>query len=141
MEDAIAGIFTILVLAFFVATYVMVALSVQKIARNSDESHYSWFAWIPILHEVLLLKIVKKPEWWIVIIYFVPIANWVMRWVLQYELVKYCRKPGWWIAVFIFFFPAYPFMIWKMAQDYEAIEANPQNFADQGQGTTQESFF
>lgn len=143
MEDAIAGIFTFLLFAFFIATYVIAALAVSKIATLSGYKKDAWFAWLPIMHELLLLKITKKPEWYIVLIYFVPVVNWVMRWWLQYELIKHCRKPGWWIAIWIFFFfPAYPFMIWKMAKDFEEKVVPAQDFAyETGEAGQQESYF
>ena len=141
MEDAIAGIFVFLMFGFFIAWYVMVALAVQKIAKQTEHRKEAWFAWLPIVHEVLLLRLVGKPEWWIVLIYFVPVANWIMRWVLQYHFLEYCRKPGWWLAIFILFPPAYPFMVWKMADDF-VLEVAPSQDFNAGTGQQgQESYF
>lgn len=141
MEDAIAGFFVFLIFAFLIAWYVMVALAVQKIAKATEHEDDAWFAWFPIVHEVLLLRLVGKPEWWIVIIYFVPFANWVMRWVLQYHLLQYCRKPGWWLVVWILFPPAYPFMVWRMANDFVKDVVPSQDFDSGRVENTQEGYF
>ena len=140
MEDLIAGIFTLLMFAFFIGTYIVTAISVSKIAKLSGHGNIAWYAWLPIVHEVLLLKLVKKPEWYIVLIYFVPIVNWVLRWWLQYEFLKYCRKPGWWVAIMILFFPAYPFLIWRMGQDFEYNVVESQDFQTAGD-TGQDGYF
>lgn len=38
-----------------------------------------WASIVPIYNDIVLLEIIGKPTWWIVIFYFVPIANIVFR--------------------------------------------------------------
>lgn len=63
------GIFLLLVAIL----YVYVAVCVMKIAEKTNTPD-GWWAWVPILNIVLLIKIAGKPIWWIVL-FLIPLVN------------------------------------------------------------------
>ena len=81
------------------AVYAFTAFCFQKIAeRTSTEP--AWWAWIPILNVLLMLKIAGRPLWWIVL-FLVPLVNIVIAVLV---LVNVCQKRGksGWLAVGFF---------------------------------------
>lgn len=88
-----AGFFFFMFL-FIVAIYVYYAVSFQKMARKVSVPD-DWFAWIPVLNIVLLLRIANRPVWWLLLM-FVPILNIVIQVMVWMDVAKAMRKPEWW---------------------------------------------
>ena len=80
------------------AGYVYGALCFMKIAEKTNTPN-GWWAWIPILNILLMLAIAKKPMWWI-ILFFVPLVNFVIMILVLVEICKARGKPGWWAVWF-----------------------------------------
>lgn len=59
-------------IAFFVALFVFVIVAKWKIYEKAGQA--GWAAIIPFYNFFILLKIVGKPDWWILLL-FVPIVN------------------------------------------------------------------
>ncbi|MBT4722552.1 hypothetical protein HN958_02640 [Candidatus Falkowbacteria bacterium] len=59
-----------------------------------------WFAFIPILNMILMLQMVKKPLWWVILM-FIPFVNMVIGIMVVYYLMKELGKPGWWTILMI----------------------------------------
>ena len=76
------GIFLFVIL-LVVALYVIMAISLMKIAKRTNTEN-AWFAWIPILNLVLMLQIAERPMWWLVF-FLVPIIN-IVGIVLQFVI-------------------------------------------------------
>jgi len=68
-----AGGMLIFILMFVLVIYVVMAISLMKIANRTNTEN-AWFAWIPILNLILMLQIAQRPMWWL-IFWLVPILN------------------------------------------------------------------
>lgn len=91
---AIIGIGLLLVLVILLIAlglYAYVAVCFQKMADKLSVSD-SWWAWIPILNIILLLRMGGKPLWWIVL-FFVPIANLVVAILVMVAVLEALKKP------------------------------------------------
>lgn len=74
--------------------YVVTAIALWKMAERTKEEP-KWFAIVPILNIVLLLKLARKPMWWL-ILFLIPIVNIV---VLIAATMALCERFGlnkWW---------------------------------------------
>jgi len=76
------------------AAYVYMSLALQTIA-DKTKTQNSWLAWIPIANLVLMLNIAKKPMWWI-ILFFVPVVNFVILIMVWMAVAEARGKPSWW---------------------------------------------
>lgn len=77
------------------AFYVYFALALYTIA-NKTHTENAWMAWIPIIQNILMVNIAKKPIWWALIIIFVPLVN-IVFWILAWMAIAEARgKPSWW---------------------------------------------
>ena len=47
-----------------------------------------WGAFIPIYNIILWLEIVRRPGWWIVLIYIVPVANIICFFIVTFDMAK-----------------------------------------------------
>lgn len=57
-----------------IAVYAFSCLCLMKIAQKTGTDP-AWWAWIPLLQTVLMVKIAGKPWWWVLLWLFVPIVN------------------------------------------------------------------
>lgn len=80
-------------------TYVYIALALTALARKTNTA-YAWWAWIPILNLVLMLRIARKPVWWIILL-LIPLVNIVIAALVWMRIAQTRRKSGWWGAVAI----------------------------------------
>jgi len=80
-------------LAFFVAIYAFFAICIQTLAKKT-ETENAWMAWVPVLNMVLLLNVAGKPTWWIVL-FFIPIVNFVMAIMVMMSVAERVEKPSW----------------------------------------------
>lgn len=69
--------------------HIVMAIALWKMAKHLKEEP-AWFAFIPLLNAVLLLKIAKKPLWWLILL-FLPIVNLV---VLIVATMAVCERFG-----------------------------------------------
>jgi len=90
------------------AVYIYYAICLMKIAKKTNTAN-GWFAWIPILNVVLMIKIAKKPMWWIALFiglfilcvipilgFLAAIASMVLMIILWMKIAEAVGKPGWW---------------------------------------------
>ena len=73
----------------------------------SKAGHPGWMSLIPIYNLHILLKIIDKPQWWI-LLFFIPFVNIIIYLILNRDIAKYFDKsPGFGIGLsflpFIFF--------------------------------------
>lgn len=93
---ALAGGLFLVVMIFVVVLYVIMAISLMKIAKRTNTDN-AWFAWIPILNLILMIQIAQRPMWWL-IFFLVPILNIagiVLQFVLWVDIAKRLNKPTW----------------------------------------------
>jgi len=86
---------TVILVALLVglAIYAFVAFCFMKIAEKTGTDN-GWWAWIPILNILLMLKIADRPMWWI-ILFFVPILSFIIFLVVFADICKACDKSPW----------------------------------------------
>lgn len=77
----------------FIAVYAYYAYTLQVIAQKTNTKD-SWWAWVPIANAFLMLRIAKKPAWWI-LLFLVPLLNVVIMVVVWWKIAETRNKPGW----------------------------------------------
>lgn len=77
----------------YLVFYVFMAVCLQKIA-NKTQTDGAWWAWVPILNLLLMLKIAKKPLWWIILM-LIPLVNLVIFIIVLIEICKARGKSPW----------------------------------------------
>jgi len=90
--------------------YVYFAVCLMVLAKKLNVPN-GWWAWVPILNVVLFLNLANKPLWWL-LLFFVPVVNFVMPILVFMEIAKLRGKPDWVGILLIvpgigFFVPAY----------------------------------
>ena len=88
------------ILFLAVIFYVFAAVCLVKIAEKTKTPD-GWWAWVPILNILLLIKIAGKPLWWILLC-FIPLVNLIILilvWVGVCEARK--KSPALVIGMFI----------------------------------------
>ncbi len=80
----------LLFVALLVVGLVVYAFFCFCLLKIAEKAHAEpgWWAWVPILQVLLLLKVADKPLWWI-ILFFVPIVSIVIAIMVW---VAVCRK-------------------------------------------------
>jgi len=101
---ALAGGLFLFIMLFVVVIYVIMAISLMKIANRTNTPN-AWFAWIPILNLILMIQISQRPMWWL-IFFLVPIINIVgivLSFVIWIDIAKRLGKSAVWgvLAVLI----------------------------------------
>lgn len=110
-----------------VITYVVIAVSLSRIALKRGLDDINWFAWIPFLNVILMLKIVDWPTWQIILI-CIPIVNFFFGWSLYAALAKKGGKDGC-LTPLVMFIPILGlFAWWQLQEDFPSLG---QAFQDQ----------
>ena len=71
----------------FVWLLMMVVILVGEVMIFKKAGRPWWAALIPIYNAYVLLQIVKKPGWWLLLL-FVPFVNFIIAIILMFELSK-----------------------------------------------------
>lgn len=87
------GTFLFFAIILAVLSYAFLAVSLQKIARRLRASD-DWYAWVPVLNLVLLLKIVKKPQS-LIFLFFIPIVGFFFTMIVWMEIAVMLGKSKW----------------------------------------------
>ncbi len=82
----------IVAVLLYAAFYVYWALAIQTIAKKTNTED-DWWAWIPILNLVLLVKIAGKPLWWTILL-FIPIVGLVFTIIIWVGVCEARGKSG-----------------------------------------------
>ncbi|MCL5432955.1 MAG: DUF5684 domain-containing protein [Patescibacteria group bacterium] len=90
----LAGVGLTVYLVVILAIYVYLAICLMKIS-DKTKLGTAWWAWVPILNYALMLKIAKKPMWWIILLLITPINIFFFIWVWM-RIAKAVNKPDWW---------------------------------------------
>ena len=76
------------ILVYLFSAYCLYVIAIKTNTKNE------WFAFIPILNLYLILKIAKRPGWWL-ILFFIPFLN-IIIWVIAFmDIAKAVNKPDW----------------------------------------------
>ena len=93
---AIALVLLISLAVYLFYAYCLVVIS-QKTGRGT-----SWWGWVPILNILLIIEIAGKPMWWI-ILYFIPLVNFIVGIIVIVNVCVARGKSGW--LVIMLFIP------------------------------------
>ena len=85
-----------------------------------------WASIVPFYNILCLLRIVGKPEWWI-ILYFIPLANLIVSISVAIDLAKKFGKSGMFgfFGLFLFPFVGYPMLAFGSTKYTEPIPTPP----------------
>jgi hypothetical protein len=90
-------------------------LSLWQIFHKAGEA--GWKSIVPIYNTYILLKIVKLPVWYLVLL-FVPVANVIVSWLIAFALAKVFGKSAVFALVGLILFPYFGYMLlgWGSAE-------------------------
>lgn len=75
-------------LVYFFLSYGLYAIAKKTKTKNG------WFAFVPVINFYLILKIAKRPSWWL-IFFLIPFLN-IIIWVVAFmDIAKAVKKPDW----------------------------------------------
>jgi len=95
-------------LIIYLTVIILVIVSYWKIFEKAGEP--GWKCLIPILNILVLLKISKRPGWW-VIFFFIPVVNILVGIVLTIDFVLVFGQPSWhFVPAILFSFIYLPWM-------------------------------
>ena len=90
--DALFSLFGILVL---LAVYLYFSYCQYRMSSKCGYGEYGWWAFIPIMNTILLIKMAEKPMWWILLI-LVPVVNLFVFFALWMAVAKNCGQSPFW---------------------------------------------
>lgn len=85
MVGGAGGIFGGMTVLFYLAVWVFSAIALWKLFTKAGKP--GWAGFIPIYNLIVLLEIVGRPLWWVVL-FFIPIANLVVAFLVNIDLAK-----------------------------------------------------
>ncbi len=110
------GVFAVVYLAILV----LIIAALWKIFVKAGEP--GWAAIVPIYNFIVILKIVRRPLWWI-LLFLIPFVNLVIAFIVAFDLAKVFGKGAGFALGLIFLAPIfYPILAWGDAR-YQAARA------------------
>jgi len=98
---------SILVILYLIV-FVIFILSLWKIFEKAGEK--GWYALIPVLNGIILLRIVEKPWWWLFLL-ALPYVNIIYSiWVLNLLRIKFDKKGGFLVGLIFLSFIFFPIL-------------------------------
>jgi len=77
---------------FLIISYIPTVLGLSKFFVVYGEP--AWKAYIPFYNVLILLKIIKRPWWWL-LLFMVPTVSFIMWWIMLYQLYENFGKKNW----------------------------------------------
>lgn len=88
---AFFGAYMVAMFVFAAAIYVVMALSLMKIAQKAGYKEKAWWAWVPILNIVLNYNMGGYSGWWMIL----PVGNIIVMILAWMKISVKCGKPDW----------------------------------------------
>ena len=99
---------------FWIVMTVVLIVANWKIFTKAGKP--GWAILIPIYNIIVMMQIIKKPLWWVIIL-FVPIVDIVFVILIVYNLVIKFGQPGWHVILALFLgFIYYPYLAFSKAE-------------------------
>ena len=103
IASSAAGVWIFVLIALVVVVLELAGL--WQVYTKAGE--HGWAVIIPFYNYWCMLRIVGRPGWWLVL-YFIPIVNFIIFLMVLWDLTKsFSKPPGWffglWLLPFIFF--------------------------------------
>jgi hypothetical protein len=91
MQSSGSGIGVVGAIIYLLIVIVMIASGWKLYVKAGKPG---WAVIIPIYNIIVLLEIVKRPIWWIILL-FIPLVNIVVSIILMFDFLKAYGRPGW----------------------------------------------
>lgn len=116
------------IFVFVVAIAVLYLATLWNIFEKAGKP--GWAAIIPIYNLVVMFEIVGRPVWWI-ILYFIPLVNVVIGFIVMYDLAKSFGKDlGFTLGLIFLGFIFYPILAFGGAKYIGPAGAKLENFQE-----------
>ena len=86
-----AGGMMLFSLIMIAVVYIIMALSLMKIAQKTGFKDKAWWAWVPILNMILNYNMGGYSGWWMLL----PIGNVIVMILAWMKISVKCGKPDW----------------------------------------------
>lgn len=105
LESGLAAGFSLIWLIIFVAFYVFIALSINKMLEKANHPN-NWAGWVPVYNFWTVCEIAGRPGWWSLVsliggIPFVNILVFVVMVIVSIDLSKSFGKGGGFAALLV----------------------------------------
>jgi hypothetical protein len=97
MQSSGGGVGVGIGIIYLVIVIVMIASGWKLYAKAGKPG---WAVIIPIYSIIVFLEIVKRPIWWIILL-FIPLVNLVILIILAFDFLKAYGRPGWHFILFL----------------------------------------
>ncbi len=102
-----------LIILWIVMTVVLIVAN-WKIFTKAGKP--GWAILIPIYNIIVMMQIIKKPLWWVIML-FIPIVNVVFGILIVYNMVLKFSQPGWHVILALFVgIIYYPYLAFSKAE-------------------------
>ena len=109
------------IIIFYLAIIVLMIVSVWKVFEKAGQP--GWAALVPIYNLYIMVVIAKKEAWWIVL-FLIPIVNWVAAIIINIEIAKkFGKDTGFGIGMALLGIVFWPLLAFSDAQ-YEGAESD-----------------
>jgi len=99
---------------FYVAVLILAIAGMWKIFSKAGEP--GWAAIIPIYNMIVLMKVIGRPWWWI-LLYAIPIVNFIIMIIVSIDLAKsFGKGTGFGLGIVFLSFIFYPILGFGSAQ-------------------------
>ena len=103
----------LLIILWIVMTVVLIVAN-WKIFTKAGKP--GWAILIPIYNIIVMMQIIKKPLWWVIML-FIPLVNVVFCILIAYNMVLKFGQPGWHVVLALFIgIIYYPYLAFSKAE-------------------------
>jgi Family of unknown function (DUF5684) len=100
MESSSAGSFMAVFVVVYIAIIAVMIVSMWKLFAKAGKPGWAYI--IPIYNIIVMLEIVKRPTWWIILL-FIPFVNAIVGIIIMIDFVKAFGKPASHFFLMLFF--------------------------------------
>ncbi|MCF8565666.1 DUF5684 domain-containing protein [Alicyclobacillus tolerans] len=114
----VAATFVLFEWVLILVFWILSSIAFYKLAVIAGRKDIAWFAWIPVLAQILQLRLIDKSGWW-VLMYLIPIANFIFAIIWRVKLLNAFGKSGAFVLFYVFLQPVYLilWMVWAFSGD------------------------
>jgi hypothetical protein len=112
-----------IILIVWLAVVVFLIASMWRVFTKAGQP--GWAAIVPIYNFIVLLKVARRPVWWI-LLYFVPFVNIVVLFLVSVDVAKnFGKSAGFGIGLALLSVVFYPILAWGSATYVPAVPPAP----------------
>ncbi len=90
-------------LGFALAVHLLMGYCFKLMAlkAGNDEDAKLW--WIPFVNMLIPIRITGRPDWWLALLFFVPMVNIILLFIIFVEVAQSLGKPAVWGVLSVLF--------------------------------------